>query len=114
MNELHRVLQPEAGCILITPLGFERQVQDPTHKWPPIVPASYLYFDADWLEVNKLSHYKDLHGIHCNFDVRPMEMGVTAEFALRNDEHKMFAARQYRNAATDLIVLMVKKKEKES
>jgi len=113
MNELYRVLKPEAGCLFTTPLGFERMVQDPTHEWPPIVPASYLYFDKQWLEENKLGHYRELHGIACDFDVRPLEMGVTAEFALRNDEHKMFAARHYRNAATDLSVLLVKRKKKE-
>ena len=111
MNELYRVLKPEAGCMFITPLGFERMVQDPTHKWPPIVPASYLYFDMQWLKENKLLHYQQLHGIACDFDVRPLEFGVTPEFALRNDEHKMFAARHYLNAATDLSVLMIKRKK---
>jgi hypothetical protein len=113
MNELYRVLKPEAGCMFITPLGYDRQVQDPSHKWPPVVIGTYLYFDAAWLEANKLSHYRELHGINCDFEMRPTEVGVTPEFALRGDEAKMFASRQYMNAATDLMMLVVKKKKKE-
>lgn len=113
MNELWRVLQPGAGCLFITPLGYERQVQDFSHRWPPIVTGSFLYFDEKWLELNKLTHYRELHGITCDFEVRPMEIGVTPEFANRQDEHKIFAARHYMNAATDLVVLLVKRKEKE-
>lgn len=109
MNELHRVLVPGSGCVFITPRGFDRQVQDFSHKWPPIVPATYFYFDKNWLEVNKLSHYRELHGISCDFEPRPMTITVTPDFATKSDEHKLFAIGQYTNAAVDLVVLMVKR-----
>jgi SAM-dependent methyltransferase len=112
MNELHRVLRPGAGCLFVTPRGYDRQAQDPGHKWPPVVEASYYYFDKEWLVANKLSHYLDLYGIRCNFEPRPMTVTVTHEFAMKNDEHKLFAIRNYTNAAVDLVVLMVKREEK--
>jgi predicted SAM-dependent methyltransferase len=109
MNELWRVLVPGAGCVFTTPRGFDRQVQDFSHKWPPIVEASYYYFDKKWLEANKLTHYRELHGIECDFEARPTTVSVTPEFAMRADEHKLFAIRNYTNAAVDLVVLMVKR-----
>lgn len=112
MNELHRVLKPGAGCVFITPRGFDRQVQDPSHKWPPVVESSFYYFDQEWLKANKLDHYIPLCGIACNFEPRPMTVSVTHEFAMKSDEHKMFAIRNYTNAAVDLVVLMVKREAK--
>lgn len=109
MNELYRVLKKGAGCLFVTPRGFDRQVQDFTHVWPPIVEASYLYFDQDWYKANKLEHYIEVHGIKCNFDVRPVNVSVSQEFLTKCDEHKLFAARYYTNAAVDMVVLVVKK-----
>jgi hypothetical protein len=109
MNELHRVLAPGAGCVFVTPRGFDRQVQDPSHKWPPIVEASYYYFDQEWLKSQGLAHYIEMYGIECNFEARPMTVTVTPDFAMRNDEHKLFAIRNYTNAPVDLVVLMVKR-----
>jgi SAM-dependent methyltransferase len=109
MNELWRILKPGSGCTFITPRGFERQVQDPTHKWPPIVAGSYLYFSKEWLVANKLDHYREWLGIECNFELRPMSVSVSGEFATRSDEHKMFAIQQYANAPVDLVVLVVQK-----
>ena len=109
MNELYRILKKGAGCMFITPRGFDRQVQDFSHKWPPIVQASYCYYDKEWYKANKLEHYIELHGIACNFEVRPMQISVTPDFATRPDEHKMFAINYYSNVAVDLVVVMVKR-----
>ncbi len=109
MNELHRVLKKGAGCMLVTPRGHDRQVQDFTHQWPPIVEASYFYFCKEWLDKNNLSHYRTLYGITADFEIRPVSVSVTPEFAGRNEEHKVFAIRNYTNAATDLVVLVVKR-----
>lgn len=109
MNELFRVLKKGAGCLFTTPLGFARQVQDFSHQWPPVVEASYYYFNSDFYKQNKMEHYITLHGIKCDFEVRPVQASVSAEFVLRSEEHKMFAIRNYTNAAVDLVVLMVKR-----
>lgn len=109
MNELYRVLKPGAGCIMVTPRGFDRQVQDFTHKWPPVVESSYYYFDKKFYEFNKLEHYLEQYGIRCDFEVRPVEASVSGEFASRSEEHRFFAVRHYMNAALDLVVLVVKR-----
>lgn len=109
MNELHRVLKPERGCTFVTPLGFDRMVQDFSHKWPPVVAASYFYFDQTWLQSQRIGHYAVLHGILCNFEVRPLTGTLSQEFSLKADEHKMFALRHYMNAPVDLVVVMVKR-----
>jgi predicted SAM-dependent methyltransferase len=67
MNELWRVTKADGLAQFITPLNHWRQVQDFDHKWPPIVMASYKYFDEKWLETQKLSHYRKLHGITCDW-----------------------------------------------
>lgn len=109
MNELWRVLKPGAGCVFTTPRGLNRQMQDFSHKWPPIVEASYYYFSKEWYKANRLEHYITLHNINCDFEVRPSNVSIEGEFAARSDEHKMFAIRNYTNAAVDLTVVMVKK-----
>lgn len=113
MNELHRVLKPGAGCLFITPMGLDRMVQDFTHKWPPVVTASYYYFDQAWLKEQGLGHYATLHGITADFEIRPVQIGVAPEFVTRSDEAKVFAIRNYTNAPVDLVVLVVKKGGKE-
>jgi len=109
MNELYRVLKPGCGCLFVTPLGLERMVQDFSHVWPPVVTPSYYYFDQEWLKANSIGHYAKLHGIWCNFEVRPLQIGVSPEFISRSDETKAFAVRHYTNAPTDLMVLMVRR-----
>jgi len=109
MNELYRVLKPGRGCIFVTPYGYDRQVQDPTHKWPPVVDATYLYFDKQWLHANGLSHYIEMLGIECDFQVQPLSASVAPEFGGRSDQFKMMAVKQYRNGGYDLVVQVVKR-----
>lgn len=109
MNELWRVLKKGRGCLFTTPRGFDRQVQDFSHKWPPVVEGTYYYFDQEFYKQNNMMHYLDLYGIRCNFEVRPVQVSVTPDFATRPDEHKIFATRNYTNVAVDLVVLMVKR-----
>lgn len=109
MSEIWRILKPGAGCTFITPRGFERQVQDISHEWPPVVIGSYWYYNREWLKLNKLDHYIDLYGYHCNFEIRPLEVSVSPEFQTKSMEHRIFAINHYTNAPVDLVVLMVKK-----
>lgn len=113
MSELWRVLKPGAGCMFITPRGYERQVMDLSHQWPPIVIGSYLYFDREWLKANLLTHYIDLYDIKCNFEIRPIEVSVSEEFQSKAIEHRMFAVQHYVNAPVDLVVLAVKRESLE-
>lgn len=109
MNELYRILKKGAGCMFVTPRGFNRQVQDFTHCWPPVVEETFYYFNQDFYKQNRMEHYVQLYDIRCDFEVRPMQVSVTPEFAARTEEHKLFAVRNYTNAALDLVMLVVKK-----
>lgn len=92
MQELYRILIPDGKCMFITPSHTSsRAFQDPTHEWPPIAPASYLYFNKKWLKDNRLEH---AHPWECNFDFGySWSMGM--EFGARNEESRSFAIAHY-------------------
>lgn len=105
MNELHRVLKPGAQATIITPYWSSmRSVQDPTHEWPPIAEASYLYFNKKWREDNKLDHY----AIYADFDFG-YAYNVDTGWAMRNQEARDFALRYYSNVVADLVVTLTKR-----
>lgn len=65
MEELWRMLKVGATATIVTPYAWSwRAVADPTHVFPPVVEQSYLYFNREWREANRLGHYP----IKCDFD----------------------------------------------
>jgi predicted SAM-dependent methyltransferase len=109
MNELWRVLIPGGTCEFVTPLGHFRQLQDPDHKWPPVVPGTFFYYSREWLETNKLLHYRDLHGIRCDFALDACEMMLMADqFKGFTNEQRDWAMRCDPDAQTDLRVVVRK------
>jgi hypothetical protein len=119
MDECHRILispkKDEYGNIikvgkmrLIHPFGMStRFFQDFTHKWPPIVEASYLYFNKDWRVANKLTHgYYDLK---CDFDFSINYVLQDGSINLKSDEVKQFWLSKYWNVIADLDVHLTKK-----
>ena len=105
MDELHRVLQREAKCTIWVPYySSMRAVQDPTHEWPPICEASFLYFNAEWRKQNGLDHYP----ISCDFDFSYAYI-VDGGWAARNEEARGFAIRNYLNSISDLQVVVTKR-----
>jgi hypothetical protein len=105
MEELHRVMKVGAKATFITPCG-DRALQDATHEWPPIVPGSYLYFNADWRKQNKLQH--GFYDIKADFDYS-YGYGLAPDIAVRNADFQAFAVAHYNNAVTDLHVTLTKK-----
>jgi Methyltransferase domain len=106
MNELYRVLAKGGTATIITPYWSSmRAIQDPTHAWPPICEASYLYFNAEWRAANKLDHYL---GIRCDFDYA-YGHDVPNEWASKNVETLMYAIGHYLNVAADLHVTLTKR-----
>jgi len=94
-----------AQATLITPYWTSgRAVQDPTHQWPPLLEASYLYFNRDWRERNGLGHY----GIHFDFDFR-FAFAYTDAWAQKSPEEKAFARLHYFNVVTDLHVFLTRR-----
>ncbi len=105
MDEVYRVLIPGGKATFITPYWSSmRAVQDPTHQWPPICEASYLYFNKKWREDNKLTHYLG----KCDFD---FTFGYSAdqEMASRDQNVQAFWVKHYINTAQDLQVVMTKR-----
>lgn len=102
--ELYRILKVGAKVTIICPYWSSmRSVQDPTHQWPPVCEASFLYFNKSWREQNKLDHYD----IHSNFDFT-YGYSLNPAWANRNDELKQFAIANYTNGVMDVHVTMTK------
>lgn len=105
MDELWRVLVTGGQATFITPYWSSmRAVQDPTHMWPPICEATYLYFNKTWRETNKLDHYD----IHCDFDFG-YGYHLNADVTVRNAESQAFMAAHYVNSVSDLQVTLTKR-----
>ena len=105
MDELWRVMAVDAQATIIVPYyNSIRASQDPTHKWPPVSEASFLYFNRQWRSDNGLAHYLG----HCNFDFAYSYVTDNA-WASRNQETRDFALRHYTNVVLDLSVLLTKR-----
>lgn len=105
MEELYRVMKKHGKATFTTPM-HDRCYQDFTHEWPPVVAGSYLYFNKQWREQNKLMH--GAYDIKCDFDFA-YGFGLPPEIASRNMEYQQFAIQHYNNSTTDLIVTLTKK-----
>lgn len=107
MDELWRILKPGAKAIIITPYySSMRASQDPTHEWPPVSEASYLYFNRPWREMNGLTHGP--YEMKCNFDYQ-VGIGYDQSLLPRADDYRAFAAKHYMNAISDIFVTLEKK-----
>lgn len=107
MDELYRVLKKGAKVTLITPYyKSPRATQDFTHEWPPISEETYLYFNKQWRETNKLTH--GYYEMSADFDYTG---GYSQDpvWAMRSEESKAFAMRHYWNTILDLWVTLVKR-----
>lgn len=105
MDELYRVLVTGGKATIVTPYwSSPRAIQDPYHKWPPVVEQSYLYFNKGWREANKLTHYLGI----ADFD---FTYGYLAdqETASKSQETQQFYVKHYLQAVNDLQVNLVKR-----
>lgn len=103
MDECYRILKMGGKMRLIHPYGKSvRAVQDYSHKWPPIVETSYLYFDKNWREANKLTHGN--YDIKSNFKFWIYYSWQDATVAQRNEETRNFWCQHYVDVIADLIV----------
>jgi hypothetical protein len=104
MAELWRVLVPNGKCTIIVPYwSSPRSIQDPCSAWPPIVEQSFLYFNKNFREQNKLSVIEN-----CDFD---FVYGYTLdqETAGKSDDARPFWIKHYVNAVSDLQVTLTKR-----
>lgn len=105
MDELHRVMKPGAKATIIAPYyKSERAFGDPTHR-RYIGDLSFPYFNKEWRDNNKLSHYD----INCDFDIR-FSYYVENELTLKSEELRKESFKKEWNAINDIIVELTKKK----
>ena len=109
MDELFRILPPGGKATVIVPYySSMRAVQDPTHQWPPVCEASFLYFNKNWRTENALDHYP----IQCDFDygynylVNP---NTPFQIHLRPEEARNFGIGHYLNVVADLHVFLTRR-----
>lgn len=108
MNELHRILKPEGVAILDVPYYTSIYAwQDPTHV-RPISENTFLYYNKEWREREKLTHYP----ITADFEAR-FHFAWSKDIEKQNldEATKTFARLHYFNAV-DFMVVMLKKRGK--
>jgi predicted SAM-dependent methyltransferase len=101
MNEVYRILKPDALIRIIHPhLRSDRAFQDPTHV--RFIPeATWYYFAKDWREAQKLDHYP----IETDFGIENMFYnGFQGDWGQRSEAARTFALNHYWNVAVDLCV----------
>jgi SAM-dependent methyltransferase len=104
MDEVYRILKPGGKIKIIAPYYTSvRCWQDPTHK-RAISEASFLYFNKQWRESNKLDHYS----IKSDFDYT-YGYDINATWGNRSDEARNFAITHYWNVVNDIHVVLTKK-----
>jgi hypothetical protein len=110
-NELYRVLKVDSKAQIITPHWCShRAYGDPTHQWPPVSEMMYSYLDKNW-RADQAPH-TDIKfnpaGYKCDFEYT---CGYSFNPTLypKNDDYKMFAVQNYKEAAQDIIASVKKR-----
>lgn len=107
MDECCRVLKQGSQMVISVPDGdSHRAIQDYTHMWPPVVAESFLYFNKEWREREKLTHGD--YRMTCDFDFG-YGYSLDQDIMLRSAEQQQFALKHYRNHSNDLVVTLTKK-----
>lgn len=105
MDEVYRILVPGGQYTIVSPYwSSPRAIQDFTHTWPPICEQSFLYFNKNWRDVNKLDHYP----VTCDFDFTYGYL-PDPETASKPQETQAFYVKHYLNAISDIQVVLTKK-----
>jgi len=114
MDEVYRILSPK----VVDPDGTEhggrikiiapyytsiRCWQDPTHK-RAISEATFLYFNKNWRDMNKLDHY----GIKSDFDFT-YGYDIHPDWTVRSQETRDFAMKYYWNVINDIHIVLTKR-----
>jgi hypothetical protein len=106
MDQLWRVMKPGAKCTVIVPYWTSvRAIQDPTAEWPPISEQSFLYFNKQFREDNRIpgrerwkSDFDFVYGYQ-----------FEAETQNRPDEARAHWVKHYNNAINDLQLVLTRR-----
>lgn len=105
MEECYRIMKDGAKLSIIVPYWSSmRAIQDPTHQWPPVCEASFIYFNKEWRKLNKLEHYP----ITCDFDFA-YGYALDPELTVRNTDWQQFAVKHYLQSVNDLQATLTKR-----
>ena len=105
VNELYRILKPDAKCQVITPHWCSnRAYGDLTHAWPPVSEMWFYYLDKNWRAGN--APHNDFY--MCDF---ACTWGYSMHPAIvsRNLDFQQDALQFKKEAAQDIICTMVKR-----
>ena len=104
MNEVHRVLVKGGTASFVAPYySSMRAMQDPTHV-RPISEATFLYYNKQWRDANKLDHYP----ITADFDFT-YGYSIDPSWVSRSQEARDYAIRHYINVVSDIQVVVTKR-----
>ncbi len=103
MDEIYRILKPKGKVTIIAPYYKSgRAFGDPTHV-RHIGDLSFHYYNKEWRDNNKLSHY----GIVCNFDIT-FSYFITNDLTLKAEEIRNKAFKNDWDAIDDIIAELIK------
>lgn len=107
-EECWRIMKLDATMRIFVPSWkSERAFGDMTHLWPPVVPFFFYYLNKGWREANKLTYGP--YALKCHFEHQCGPTGLAPEFADRNHETQMFAAKFYTESYPDMWCTLNKK-----
>lgn len=108
VNELYRVMRPNAKATIICPYWSScRAYGDFTHAYPPVSSFWFYYLKKDWRSGN--APHNDIQwnpkGYTCNFEVQ-WGFSLHPEVALRNQEYQQYAMNFLVEACQDVIATL--------
>jgi SAM-dependent methyltransferase len=106
MEEIWRILVPLGTVTIVAPYYSSiRAWQDYTHV-RPISENTFLYFNKEWMDANKLQHY----GVKCDFDILRTKYYFSPDWESRADMAREWARTYYINVVQDIEVQLKVKK----
>lgn len=113
VNELYRVLKPEAGCLVITPhWASNRAYGDPTHQWPPVSEMWFYYLSREWRLQNAPHTDKSLWapGYDCDLECT-WNYNQNPAMKDRHPDYQQYAIMNYKDAAFDTVATLKARKK---
>jgi hypothetical protein len=104
MSELWRVLTPDGKCTVLVPYwSSPRSIQEPDSAWPPLVEQSFLYFNKNFRDTNKIEteYYSDFDFVY-GYTLDP-------ETTNKSDEVRAHWIKHFNNSVQDLQVTLTKR-----